>query len=477
MEAQVKSCGPACACLRTRSANRLWCHPGSSHPVIQHLMDADGTGKAAREEALSAEIARLSRQLAEAERRAANPDFGGTLGSNAEFLRSVLASSNDCIKVLDLDGTLVFMSDGGQRIMEVSDFNAIRGCPWPDFWRDQGNADAKAAVEAARAGGTGRFQGAAETMAGTPRYWDVQVTPILGADGRPEKLLSVSRDISAAWRAEAAVRDSEVRLRELNEGLEQQVSERTRDRNRLWQLSSDLMLVSGFDGVIVAVNPAWTDMLGWNPEQLIGQRLFDFVHPDDLAHTVEGAKRIGEAGQHFPRFENRYRHKDGSYRSVTWTAGPGEGFIVAVGRDTTDEKEKAEALRQAEDALRQSQKMEAVGQLTGGLAHDFNNLLAGSRAAGVAIRCPHRLAGDGRGTTRGLERPADGRRRAGGPPRPQSAVHHRLRRERGAQPRASGRGHARADQAVRHGGARQPHQGTDRWDIGLATTKLFRTIT
>ena len=160
-------------------------------------MDADGTGPAAREQALSAEIARLRQQLAEAERRASRSVAEGAHGTEAEFLRSVLASSSDCIKVLDLDGRLVFMSEGGQRVMEVSDFNAIRGCPWPDFWQDQGNTDARAAVEAAKAGGAGHFQGAANTMAGTPRYWDVRVTPILGQDGRPQRLLSVSRDITA----------------------------------------------------------------------------------------------------------------------------------------------------------------------------------------------------------------------------------------------------------------------------------------
>ena len=69
----------------------------------------------------------------------------------------MLASSADCIEVLDLDGTLQFMSEGGQRVMEVSDFDAIRGCPWPDSWQDQGNIGARAAIEAARAGGTGRF--------------------------------------------------------------------------------------------------------------------------------------------------------------------------------------------------------------------------------------------------------------------------------------------------------------------------------
>jgi PAS domain-containing protein len=101
------------------------------------------------------------------------------------------------------------------RVMEVSDFNAIQNCPWPDFWQNQGNADAYAALAAAKAGGTGHFQGQANTMAGNPRWWDVQVTPILDAEGRPERLLSVSRDITVQKTAEQRISASEARWRGL----------------------------------------------------------------------------------------------------------------------------------------------------------------------------------------------------------------------------------------------------------------------
>jgi two-component sensor histidine kinase len=80
--------------------------------------------------------------------------------------------------------------------MEVEDFGKLRGCPWPDFWAGVGNADAKAAVETARAGGTARFKGAANTAKGNPRYWDVQVSPIFDEDGKPSHILSISRDIT-----------------------------------------------------------------------------------------------------------------------------------------------------------------------------------------------------------------------------------------------------------------------------------------
>jgi PAS domain S-box-containing protein len=145
--------------------------------------------------------------------------------------------------------------------------------------------------------------------------------------------------------------------------------------NPLWQISPDLMLVAGTDGVILKINPAWTTTLGWTEKELVGRRLPEFVHPDDSDTTVEGARHHSEGGLRHLR--NRYRHKDGSYRWIEWLAAPGEGVIHAVGHDRTLEKQQAKVLRQAEAALRQSQKMEAIGQLTSGLAHDFNNLLTG----------------------------------------------------------------------------------------------------
>ena len=129
------------------------------------------------------------------------------------LLRGLLGSSGDCIKILDLDGNLIFMTEGGQRVMEVTDFDAIKGCPWPDFWQDKGNLDAKAAVKAAQAGETGHFQGFATTMAGTPKWWDVTVTLIRDGEGRPDRLLSVSRDITESRLADEALKASEQHLR------------------------------------------------------------------------------------------------------------------------------------------------------------------------------------------------------------------------------------------------------------------------
>ena len=129
--------------------------------------------------------------------------------ADAEFMKGVLASSVDCIEVLDLTGGVLFMSEGGMRIMEVHDFETIRGRAWPDFWQGQGHVGALAALETARTGDVGHFRGTADTRAGKLRHWDVRVTPILGSDGKPEKLLAVTRDITDQRRAEAARRESD----------------------------------------------------------------------------------------------------------------------------------------------------------------------------------------------------------------------------------------------------------------------------
>ncbi|MDP9096131.1 MAG: response regulator, partial [Pseudomonadota bacterium] len=116
-------------------------------------------------------------------------------------------------------------------------------------------------------------------------------------------------------------------------------------------------------------------VLGWSEAELVGRRYSEFVHPEDLPHTRAWAE-LAVAGAGTNRMENRYRCKDGSFRSIAWTTSSDAGAFHGVGQDVTEERAQAAALALAEEGLRQAQKMEAVGQLTGGIAHDFNNMLA-----------------------------------------------------------------------------------------------------
>jgi PAS domain S-box-containing protein len=174
--------------------------------------------------------------------------------------------------------------------------------------------------------------------------------------------VGVIYDVTTAKRAEE-------RLRELADTLEERVRDRTRERDRVWTLSQDLFNVCGFDGILRAINPAWASVLGYDEAELIGSPFADLIHPEDLADAAEHFAALTHM-KSARDFDCRLRHKNGTYRWINWTAIPEGDVFYSIGRDVTHRK-------QLEDLLRQSQKMEAVGQLTGGLAHDFNNMLMG----------------------------------------------------------------------------------------------------
>ncbi len=206
------------------------------------------------------------------------------------------------------------------------------------------------------------------------RHWSPINWPLIGRDGAVTHIIHAAEDVTDSVRVarrreevEAQLRDREAQLRALNSLLEQRITERTQERDRIWELSVDLMSVSDAQGRFIAVNGAWTATLGWSEAEVRASHLLDLVHPDDVATTRAEMERLA-TGSSTQRFENRCRHRGGGYRHISWRASPERGLFYAIGRDIT------ERLRN-EEALRQAHKMEAVGQLTGGVAHDFNNLL------------------------------------------------------------------------------------------------------
>jgi PAS domain S-box-containing protein len=138
---------------------------------------------------------------------------------------------------------------------------------------------------------------------------------------------------------------------------------------RIFDTSLDLILVVDARGNFLRASPSSRTILGYTPEEMIGSSAVDFVFPDDLESTRE-EMRQARRGQISRSFECRYVHRDGHPVPLAWTgiwSEPDRQYFF-TGRDMTERI-------MLESQLRQSQKMEAVGQLTGGVAHDFNNIL------------------------------------------------------------------------------------------------------
>ena len=130
---------------------------------------------------------------------------------------------------------------------------------------------------------------------GAWRWHLVRAVPIRDSDGRIIRWVGTNTDIHEQKRSQA---------------------ESAADRDRMWAMSRDLMLVCTHDGIVTAVNPSWERTLGWRKEEILGRSLTAFIHPDDIAGTMAEQEKLAR-GISTLTFENRYRTRDGAYRTLS----------------------------------------------------------------------------------------------------------------------------------------------------------------
>ncbi len=235
---------------------------------------------------------------------AASTTKGAYVPSGDDFLRSVLDASLDCIKVVELDGRLTYMNANGLCAMEIDDFAQVANACWWDLWPADGTIDIQKAVEAGRKGQPTRFEAFCPTAKGTPKWWDVSVSPVRDETGSVTMLVSISRDITDRKQAEEALALSETRAVESQRQLHAIVDSIDQ---MIWSASAD--------GHHDFHNRQWQEFTGAAGQWTSPEAWIDLFHPDDREGARATWRSCVASGEPF-HIEGRLRHSSGEYRWV-----------------------------------------------------------------------------------------------------------------------------------------------------------------
>lgn len=289
-----------------------------------------------------------------------------------ELNRQIIASSPDCTKVLDLEGHVLQMTDQGCRLVEVDDFEQVRGTDWTQWWPADGQHRAREALQQALRTGHARFVAFGNTFKGTPKWWDTVVSPITSGDGRPVMLLAVTRDITESHQQQE-------QIRQLNAELEARVQARTAElaslNERLQQTLDDARALyhrapCGYHsvdatGTFVLINRTELDWLGATEDEVVGKMHFrDFVLPEFVDLVKDRLQRLIR-GEKLDAAEIGMRRRDGSSFVALLSSTAvfdDDGRFVRTNNTLVDITERKASEDQVHEANRQLAEALALAQ-------------------------------------------------------------------------------------------------------------------
>jgi PAS domain S-box-containing protein len=270
-------------------------------------------------------IAGLLRKRRRKKSRVRSPAEAALIKSE-EFNRRIVESSSDCVKVLDLDGNLLYMSEQGQKLLEVTRMDSLLGTSWINLWTGTDRKSAKAAVENARNGAVGSFRGAGKTMNGKSKWWHTVISPMYGNNGNIERLLAISRDMTEHELSLRAIEQSE-KHRRLSE----------REFSTLVENSPDVICRFDRDLRYIYVSPTLVAVTGRPQTDYLGKTAREAARPGFDWESYEAACRTAMDTRTLVHHSFTYNERHYSARIIPEFSPDGSvESIMTITEEVTD---------------------------------------------------------------------------------------------------------------------------------------------